>query len=154
MAGELIHILRPLAHLTTAASVGSTNHWSPYAVSFVLDILSLRMLANRTDKFFDLSPWASTMSGDSNSTLMFSLNGKDQADQCWNWSEELEIQKRYISLLMYLLRSPFYDRFTKEKLLKVLSFVANYVPLVGRVVAPLVVLLPQWQQSYFQMWSS
>ncbi|OTF81283.1 hypothetical protein BLA29_015310, partial [Euroglyphus maynei] len=52
----------------------------------------------------------------------FSCNDDDvDVDEMWNWSERLEIQRRYLSLLMYLLRSPFYDQYTKQRLLRLIS---------------------------------
>ncbi|OTF78517.1 peroxisomal membrane protein PEX16-like protein, partial [Euroglyphus maynei] len=45
LIGELLHILRPIIHLTTGTIVGGfEDHWTPYLVSLGLDVISLRLL--------------------------------------------------------------------------------------------------------------
>ena len=150
LIGELLHILRPVIHLTTGAIVGGVeDHWTPYMVSLGLDVISLRLLQG--SNFYS-----------SNDKNLFGLincnddkdNGVDMdVDHIWNWSERLEIQRRYLSLLMYLLRSPFYDQYTKQRLLRLISLFANYIPLFGRLCRPLIRVLPEWQQIYFYVWN-
>uniref|UniRef100_A0A671L7M7 Peroxisomal membrane protein PEX16 n=1 Tax=Sinocyclocheilus anshuiensis TaxID=1608454 RepID=A0A671L7M7_9TELE len=55
-------------------------------------------------------------------------------------------------LLYYLLRSPFYDRYSETKILFLLHFLADYVPGVGLVARPLMEYLPIWQKIYFYNW--
>ncbi|XP_028917280.1 peroxisomal biogenesis factor 16 isoform X2 [Ornithorhynchus anatinus] len=66
--------------------------------------------------------------------------------------ERLELRRRTILLLYYLLRSPFYDRFSQDRILFLLRLLADYVPGVGLVTRPLMDYLPAWQKIYFYNW--
>ena len=65
--------------------------------------------------------------------------------------EKSEISRRFVLMLFYLLRSPFYDRHTKEKILIVLNGLCN-VPILSIVIRPLLEYLPSWQRTYFYNW--
>uniref|UniRef100_A0A8C3YTK2 Peroxisomal membrane protein PEX16 n=1 Tax=Catagonus wagneri TaxID=51154 RepID=A0A8C3YTK2_9CETA len=66
--------------------------------------------------------------------------------------ERLELRRRTILLLYYLLRSPFYDRFSEAKILFLLQLLADHVPGIGLVTRPLMDYLPAWQKIYFYSW--
>ncbi|KAM6943305.1 peroxisomal biogenesis factor 16 [Xenentodon cancila] len=66
--------------------------------------------------------------------------------------ERAELRRRAFLLLYYLLRSPFYDRFSEEKILFLLRLLADHVPGVGLVARPLMDYLPTWQKIYFYNW--
>jgi peroxin-16 len=70
-----------------------------------------------------------------------------------NVEEREEMKRRTLLMLLYLLRSPFYDRYSKEKLLFALGILANKVPVVRLVVRPILEYLPIWQQIYFYVWA-
>ncbi|XP_043371556.1 peroxisomal biogenesis factor 16 isoform X1 [Dermochelys coriacea] len=63
-----------------------------------------------------------------------------------NKRERLELRRRTILLLYYLLRSPFYDRYSEGRILFLLRLLADYVPGVGLVTPP----LPKGSQSTLQ----
>lgn len=134
-----------MAHLLTGAVSGGIDRWPPYLVSFSLDLLSLQLLKGNN--------LTCQLGTDNLLALVHKANVNDALEEMWNWSERLEIQKRYLSLLMYLLRSPFYDRYTKQRLLRLLSVFATYVPLFGRLVKPFIAYLPEWQRVYFYTWT-
>ncbi|XP_017321360.1 peroxisomal biogenesis factor 16 [Ictalurus punctatus] len=69
-----------------------------------------------------------------------------------NRRERAEMRRRAFLLLYYLLRSPFYDRYSKAKILFLLRFLADYIPGVGLVARPLMEYLPIWQKIYFYNW--
>uniref|UniRef100_A0A8C1MNH7 Peroxisomal membrane protein PEX16 n=1 Tax=Cyprinus carpio TaxID=7962 RepID=A0A8C1MNH7_CYPCA len=69
-----------------------------------------------------------------------------------NRRERAEMRRRAFLLLYYLLRSPFYDRYSETKILFLLRFLADYVPGVGLVARPLMEYLPIWQKIYFYNW--
>ncbi len=119
--GEILHIIRPVAHLTAMAGFG-TNGWTPYLVSLGLDVTSLKLLSDPPNKH-------------------------------WNINERIELGHRSFALLLFLLRSPFYDKYTKEKILSILRFMANHIPIFGRLLRPLVEYLPEWQKTYFYVWN-
>ncbi|XP_069888607.1 peroxisomal biogenesis factor 16 isoform X2 [Dipodomys merriami] len=66
--------------------------------------------------------------------------------------ERLELRRRTIALLYYLLRSPFYDRFSEAKIRFLLQLLADHIPGVGLVARPLMDYLPNWQKIYFYSW--
>lgn len=118
--GEVLHIIRPVAHLGAIASFGATA-WAPWVLSLGLDAASLKLL-------------------------------HEPADKMWTLNESVELGQRSFALLLYLLRSPFYDRYTKERILRILSLLADNIPLFGRLIRPLVAYLPEWQKTYFYVW--
>jgi peroxin-16 len=118
--GEMLHIIKPVAHLGAMAGLG-TMAWTPYFLSLGLDLASLKLLHEPKDKV-------------------------------WNLNESVELGQRSFALLLYLLRSPFYDRYTKERILRSLSLLSDHVPIIGRFIRPLVSYLPEWQRTYFYVW--
>ncbi|XP_053171119.1 peroxisomal biogenesis factor 16 [Scomber japonicus] len=66
--------------------------------------------------------------------------------------ERTEMRRRTFLLLYYLLRSPFYDKYSEEKILFLLRLLADHVPGVGLVARPLMDYLPSWQKIYFYNW--
>ncbi|KAL6113667.1 pex16 [Pungitius sinensis] len=66
--------------------------------------------------------------------------------------ERAEMKRRTFLLLYYLLRSPFYDKFSEEKILFLLRLLADHVPGIGLVARPLMDYLPTWQKIYFYNW--
>lgn len=125
--------------------------WTPYLVSLGLDLFSLRLLQGDNSNFLK-----NNFLDENNILQVIDLSTNksknDNIDDIWNWSEKIEIQRRYLSLFMYLLRSPFYDRHTKQRLIRILTIFANYIPIFGRLVRPFILYLPEWQQIYFNVW--
>lgn len=66
--------------------------------------------------------------------------------------ERAEMKRRTFLLLYYLLRSPFYDKYSEEKILFLLRLVADHVPGIGLIARPLMDYLPTWQKIYFYNW--
>ncbi|KAF7656583.1 hypothetical protein LDENG_00039370 [Lucifuga dentata] len=69
-----------------------------------------------------------------------------------NQWERAEMRRRTFLLLYYLLRSPFYDRYSEAKILFLLRLLADHVPGIGLVARPLMDYLPTWQKIYFYNW--
>uniref|UniRef100_H3CGN5 Peroxisomal membrane protein PEX16 n=1 Tax=Tetraodon nigroviridis TaxID=99883 RepID=H3CGN5_TETNG len=69
-----------------------------------------------------------------------------------NGYERAEMRRRTFLLLYYLLRSPFYDKFSQGKILFLLRLLADHVPGIGLVARPLMDYLPTWQKIYFYNW--
>ncbi|XP_071770110.1 peroxisomal biogenesis factor 16 isoform X2 [Centroberyx gerrardi] len=66
--------------------------------------------------------------------------------------ERAEMRRRAFLLLYYLLRSPFYDRYSETKIIFLLRLLADHVPGIGLVARPLMDYLPIWQKIYFYNW--
>ena len=77
----------------------------------------------------------------------------DPPTKLWNFNERIELSKRSFALLLYLLRSPFYDNYTKQRILSIMRFMSDYIPLFGRLIRPLIEYLPEWQKTYFYVWN-
>lgn len=68
--------------------------------------------------------------------------------------ERLELNRRSLHFLLYLVRSPFYQRVTEGPLLRLLRAAGDTLPLVGLLTRPLADYLPEWQDTYCHNWSS
>ncbi|BFZ02338.1 hypothetical protein BsWGS_05377 [Bradybaena similaris] len=71
-----------------------------------------------------------------------------------NRQEQSELLHRALMLALYLLRSPFYDRYTKQRLLRSLRALSDNVPGLSIILVPLMDYLPVWQRIYFYTWST
>lgn len=137
LLGEVLHITRPLAHLALMGASGSTKSWLPYFTSLAMDVSSLYLVRP------SLPP--------------IQHGGvKQQAigdHHCFNPNERMELGQRASSLLIYLLRSPFFDVYTKQRALEGLATSAENIPLLGSLLATFVNYIPAWQKDYFRVWS-
>uniref|UniRef100_A0A8C4EWD2 Peroxisomal membrane protein PEX16 n=1 Tax=Dicentrarchus labrax TaxID=13489 RepID=A0A8C4EWD2_DICLA len=79
----------------------------------------------------------------------FAVLGDKKFQNRW---ERNEMRRRTFLLLYYLLRSPFYDKYSGEKILFLLKLLADHVPGIGLVARPLMDYLPTWQKIYFYNW--
>ncbi|XP_042906657.1 peroxisomal membrane protein PEX16 [Parasteatoda tepidariorum] len=68
-------------------------------------------------------------------------------------AERLEMNRRVMSFIVYLLRSPFYDQYSKTQLINVLQKIADNFFGSGIIIRPLIEYLPEWQKIYFYVWS-
>ncbi|KAB0797304.1 hypothetical protein PPYR_08298 [Photinus pyralis] len=125
LMAETLYALKPILHLGSVAYFGN-NTWKPWIISLALDLYSLRLYRNcsKIDK------------------MALSKKQKQQ------------ISRRTVVLLLYLLRSPFYDRHSKERISASLKCMAAKVPLANMICNPVLQYLPFWQKTYFYMWST
>ncbi|XP_049287251.1 peroxisomal membrane protein PEX16 [Anopheles funestus] len=68
--------------------------------------------------------------------------------------QRVELSQRCVSMLLYLMRSPFYDRYTHDKIANVLHGIGNNIPLTGTISRLILSYIPHWQETYFYMWST
>ncbi|XP_048340317.1 peroxisomal biogenesis factor 16 [Sphaerodactylus townsendi] len=125
----------------TPLGIQETIAESIYVTRPLLHLLSLGLWGQRSWK-----PWL--LSGFLDITSLSLLNDMKEL----NKRERLELRRRTILLLYYLLRSPFYDRYSEGRILFLLRLLADYVPGVGLVTRPLMDYLPAWQKIYFYNW--
>lgn len=70
----------------------------------------------------------------------------------FNAPEKAEVLRRRSILLVYLLRSPFYDEYTKDILMRFLKYLSITIPLAHYIIDPLTAYLPVWQHIYSYNW--
>ncbi|XP_043494711.1 peroxisomal membrane protein PEX16 [Polistes fuscatus] len=95
-------------------------------------------------------PWFLSLIIDLSSLQLFSHYGKAAALNKEEWNE---IYQRKLSILLYILRSPFYDTYSRLKIITILNILSKKVPLAKLLTEPIEKYLPHWQQMYFYMWS-
>uniref|UniRef100_A0A3P9AGN5 Peroxisomal membrane protein PEX16 n=1 Tax=Esox lucius TaxID=8010 RepID=A0A3P9AGN5_ESOLU len=115
-------MLEDLASSPTALGVQETIAESMYIGRPLVHLLCLGMCGRGSWK-----PWL--ISG----AIEITSFGLMSDTKSLNRRERAEVRRRAFLLLYYLLRSPFYDRFSEAKILLLLRFLADYVPGVGLV---------------------
>ena len=135
--GELLHISRPIAHLALMGAFG-TNSWISYFTSIMMDVSSIYLVR---------TPLPLRSSGPG--PLGPGIPGCYQ----FNMNERMELGQRASALLLYLLRSPFFDRYTKQRALEGLATSAENIPILGQFLATFINYIPDWQKDYFRVWS-
>lgn len=137
--GELLHISRPIAHLALMGTFG-TKSWISYFTSLAMDLSSLYLVRSPLPLRQQTSP-VSMMGPQIPEGYQFNIN------------ERMELGQRASSLLLYLLRSPFFDEYTKQRALEGIATTAENIPLFGSFLATFVNYIPDWQKDYFRVWS-
>ncbi|XP_068617523.1 peroxisomal membrane protein PEX16 [Battus philenor] len=70
------------------------------------------------------------------------------------YEQRLEVSYRKLSFLLYLLRSPMYDNYSKRVIDNLLSSLTKRIPLLSFICGPIIQYLNHWQDIYFYMWAS
>ncbi|VEN56783.1 unnamed protein product [Callosobruchus maculatus] len=125
LIAETIYIAKPMVHLASMACFGS-RAWKPYLIALAMDISSLQLYKScKRNNLSTLTP-----------------------------QQRLQLSKRTLLLVLYLIRSPVYEKYSRDKINNLLSGLSKYVPLAGLVCNPLSQYMPYWQSMYFHMWST
>lgn len=104
-------------------SLTGEKQWPPWFLSLTIDLISLKILDN------------------------------ESRSQPVKVEDQRELFRRRLTLLLYILRSPFYDKYSKFRILAILNVLSTRVPLARLLTEPLKKYLPHWQSMYFYMWS-
>lgn len=109
--------------------LGALNHWGfkawkPWFVALAIDLSSLQL--------YKLCEGTSTISH----------------------KERLELSRRSVALLLYILRSPFYEKYSSDRIQAFLDGLSNTVPFARLICNPISQYIPLWQRTYFYMWST
>ncbi|KAF9922780.1 Peroxisomal membrane protein pex16 [Linnemannia zychae] len=122
--GEYMFVLRPLIYVLAMRKYGQKS-WYPWFLSLAIELTSRSCIKN-----FLASRPGGGRSG--SGTLL----------------EKDEMKRRLWLLLYYFLRSPFYDRFTKERLHNFCE-TASKKPLISLVAGIVRDYQPLWESVYF-----
>lgn len=71
-----------------------------------------------------------------------------------SYEQRLEISRRKLGLVLYLLRSPMYNGYSKNIIENVLISASQKMPLMSFICGPIIQYLNHWQEIYFYMWAS
>ncbi|XP_071633080.1 peroxisomal membrane protein PEX16 [Temnothorax longispinosus] len=99
------------------------EQWPPWILSLVIDVASLNVFTRYARK------------------------------ASFSKEEEEELVRRRLSLLLYILRSPFYDKYSCNKINSLLDTISTSVPLAKYLASAVKKNLPYMQSTYFYMWS-
>lgn len=116
--------LEELSITPTPLGLQETIAESLYIARPLLHLLSLGLWGQRSWK-----PWL--LSGVVDVTSLSLLSDRKGLTR----RERLELRRRTILLLYYLLRSPFYDRFSEARIFFLLQLLADHVPGIGLVTS-------------------
>uniref|UniRef100_A0A3B3ULG3 Peroxisomal membrane protein PEX16 n=1 Tax=Poecilia latipinna TaxID=48699 RepID=A0A3B3ULG3_9TELE len=122
----------------TELSFQETLAESVYVSRPLVHLLCLGVCGKRSWK-----PWLVS------AALDFAVLSDAKLENRW---EKAEMKRRAFLLCYYLLRSPFYDKYSEEKIIFLLRLLADHVPGIGLVARPLMEYLPTWQKIYFYNW--
>ncbi|XP_068175051.1 peroxisomal biogenesis factor 16 isoform X2 [Antennarius striatus] len=125
----------------TALSLQETIAESVYIGRPLIHLLSLGLCGKQSWK-----PWLISGALELSS---FAVLSDTKFQNRW---EKAEMRRRTFLLLYYLLRSPFYDKYSADKIHFLLRLLADHIPGIGFVARPLMDYLPIWQKIYFYNW--
>lgn len=110
----------------------------------LLHLASMRVFGTKAWK-----QWLVSLSMDLISLKVYSKYMKELS-----YDQRLEISRRKLGLLLYLLRSPMYAKFSKNVIESALNSTAKKIPLTAFITNPVLQYLSHWQDIYFYMWAS
>lgn len=70
-----------------------------------------------------------------------------------SYEQKLEISRRKLCLVLYLLRSPMYNKYSERMIEETLNS-ASKLPMMSYICGPITQYLSHWQDIYFYMWAS
>ncbi|WOL05562.1 peroxisome biogenesis protein 16 [Canna indica] len=124
VTGEVLYVLRPLVYVLLIKRYGIQS-WKPWLISLSMDLAGMSLLSKSTslcprsdDKYYQLST-----------------------------SEKDELKRRKLLLALYIMRDPFFAKYTKHHLEKTDRYLSQ-VPLIGFLTAKLVELIVGAQTRY------
>lgn len=70
------------------------------------------------------------------------------------YEQKLEMSRRKLSLILYLLRNPVYEIYSRRMIENMLNSTSRKLPFTDIICGPIIQYLNHWQDIYFYMWSS
>lgn len=143
IAGELVHVLRPLLYVAALRRWGRRS-WTPWVVSLVVELASARLTAAGAS-YSRQAATAAAQDPTVVGTGLAALYGMQGVR--WRREEADELTRRKLLLLFSLLRDPFFGRFTGVAVERWRGLLGT-VPLVGGLVDKAAELLLGMQTYY------
>lgn len=84
----------------------------------------------------------------------FSLRAYYKNRAALSREQQIELSRRQFQMLLYLMRSPFFERHTRAKVTALVDGIARTIPMTKPLCTALNDYIPHWQSTYFYMWSS
>ncbi|XP_063717229.1 peroxisomal membrane protein PEX16-like [Symsagittifera roscoffensis] len=126
-AAEALYLSRPIMFLASRYISGGDSY-KPWFVSFVTEMSSLILHD-------------------------FGLHvRKETCGQLASEGERKELKRRTTLMLLYMLRSPFYENICEQNLTAAFLVITSCIPGSYIILKPLMDYLPQWQKAYFNVW--
>ena len=111
MAGEVIHILRPVIYVSAVRRAGPKNKsWTPFVLSLILEVLSIRCASVASSGKIAASSSSMPKEEIFARAVKKLLTGANATQTCKD--EMGEIRRRRGLFAMYLMRSPLFDSLT------------------------------------------
>ncbi|XP_021280299.1 peroxisome biogenesis protein 16 [Herrania umbratica] len=123
--GEVLFITRPLIYVLFIRRYG-VRSWVPWFLSLGVDFIGIGFLSHVVK------------------------SGKGGSDQQFSASEKDEVKRRKLLWALYLMREPFFSKYTRQKLESTEKLVEP-VPLIGTLAAKIVELVIGAQTRYTYM---
>lgn len=93
--------------------------------------------------------WLVALSVDVTCMKLYSKHLKDMSQE-----QRLELSRRKLSLVLYFLRSPMYNGYSKNVIESTLTSFSKKIPMMSFLSGPIIQYLNHWQDIYFYMWAS
>ncbi|KAK9680007.1 Peroxisomal membrane protein (Pex16) [Popillia japonica] len=119
-----------MAHLTVSACFGY-NTWKPWMVSFIMDILSLQLYRTCAQGNVKILTKKQRLQ-----RLQLYRTCAQGNVKILTKKQRLQLSRRTFVMLLYLLRSPFYEKYSRQKIEGALNCLSNKVPLLGLLCNP------------------
>ncbi|XP_050386226.1 peroxisome biogenesis protein 16 [Argentina anserina] len=127
VAGEVLFITRPLIYVLFIRKYG-VRSWIPWFLSFAVDVAGMGILSRITS----------------------STSGTEEQQFHLSVSEKNEVKRRKLLWALYLMRDPFFSKYTRGRL-ESTENVLEHIPVVGFLAGKLVELLSGAQTRYTYM---
>ncbi|KAI6650517.1 hypothetical protein LOD99_7568 [Oopsacas minuta] len=142
-----LHIRDPMGPDEVPWSILTQNQLLAEGISIVKPIAHLLSMAAFGET--SIKSWFIPLTMDIISLYLMESGGTN-----FRKRELQELTKRKFNFIFYIMRSPVYDKYFKSKLMSILGYLANRIPLFGRLIEQFIHYIPTWQTTYFYVWAS